>query len=223
LVVGLAAILQMTENYVLIPRIMDKAVGVSALVNIVAVLSFGALYGLVGVFLAIPMAATVQVILARLVVEGPVAEESQVDAPWTNLLEGLGILRQRVRDRLRSRESRMGIDPEQADHVIDAVDQRIERAIARVEESISKAQQASGRMPDETRAAIIERLEAATEDIEQTAELVNPIIVAAKENGDRKGRDEINQATEAIGQAVERVEAATEAAAPVRKAESSEN
>lgn len=44
--VGLAAVLQMTENYVLIPRIMDQTVGVSALVNILAVLAFGALLAL---------------------------------------------------------------------------------------------------------------------------------------------------------------------------------
>jgi predicted PurR-regulated permease PerM len=64
LVVGLAAVLQMTENYVLIPRIMDKTVGVSALVNILAVLAFGALYGFAGILIAIPMAAAIQVLLA---------------------------------------------------------------------------------------------------------------------------------------------------------------
>jgi predicted PurR-regulated permease PerM len=216
LVVGLAAILQVTENYVLIPRIMDKTVGVSALVNILAVLAFGALYGFAGIFVAIPMAATIQVVLESLVIEAPPVEESQglVGAPWASLRGRLGLLRQRVRDRLRSRESRMGIDPGQADHVIDAVDQRIEQAVARVEESISEAQGASDRMPDETRAAVLQRLEAATQEIEQTIDLVDPIVAAAKDGTDPDGRrsgaplDELSQAAGQIGQAVERVEAA---------------
>jgi predicted PurR-regulated permease PerM len=135
LVVGLAVVLQITENYVLIPRIMDKTVGISALINILAVLAFGTLYGLAGVLVAIPMAATIQVVLASVVIEAPPVHEGQgiTGAPWASLRGRLGLLRQRVRDRLRSRESRMGIDPTETDHVIDAVDQRIEQALARVD------------------------------------------------------------------------------------------
>lgn len=42
-------------------------------------------------------------------------------------------LREKARSRLRGRETRMGIDPETTDHVVHAVDQQIEEAVARVE------------------------------------------------------------------------------------------
>lgn len=52
------------ENYVLSPVVYRKTVGISALGQLVAVLFFGYHFGVVGAVLAIPLAATVQV-LAR--------------------------------------------------------------------------------------------------------------------------------------------------------------
>ena len=46
-VIGLAVLLQLIENNVLIPRIMHRTVGVNALVGLLAVLAFGTLYGIV--------------------------------------------------------------------------------------------------------------------------------------------------------------------------------
>jgi hypothetical protein len=132
-VIGFSVAVQVTENNVLIPRIMHRAVGVSALVGILAVLAFGTLYGLLGVFIAIPMTAVIQVLLESMVVEaGPVAAEDGAQNPWAGLRARLRALRQQGLIRLRSRESRMGIDPATADHVADAVDQQIEEAGAQV-------------------------------------------------------------------------------------------
>lgn len=54
---------QVLENYVLIPRIMQKRVGVSAVTVIVALLVGTELLGIIGALLAVPTAAIVQVIL----------------------------------------------------------------------------------------------------------------------------------------------------------------
>jgi predicted PurR-regulated permease PerM len=215
LVVGLATMLQLTENYVLIPRIMDAAVGVSALVNILAVLAFGALYGFIGVLVAIPMAAAIQVVLSSVVIEAPPVEESHgmtVD-PWASLRGRLALLQQRIRDRLRSRESRMGIDPAQPDHVIDAVDQGIEQALDRVEDAVSEAEVTSGRMSDEARAAVVMRVEAAIREIEKAMDLVDPSAApagAARQDDAGAGFElaELTRATGKIGRAVEQVEGA---------------
>src|SRR4029450_13639333 len=51
-----------------IPRLMIQAVGVSSLVGLVAVLAFGTLYGVLGVFLAIPLTAVLQVLLDRILI-----------------------------------------------------------------------------------------------------------------------------------------------------------
>jgi predicted PurR-regulated permease PerM len=60
-----AVFLQLCENYVLIPRIMDRVVGVNPLVTLLAVTGFGSVLGVAGGVLAIPMAAIVQLILRR--------------------------------------------------------------------------------------------------------------------------------------------------------------
>src|SRR6185295_10963293 len=121
---------------------MHHTVGVSALVGLLAVLVFGTLYGILGVLIAIPMTAVIQVLLDTMVVNAePVAERvGLVDNPWADLRVRVRSLRQQARARLRARTSRMGIDPATADHVVDDVDQQIEVAVARVETLIALAE-----------------------------------------------------------------------------------
>ncbi len=51
------------EDYLIVPRIMDRTVEVPGLVTIIAVLIGGALLGLIGALIAIPVAATVKLLL----------------------------------------------------------------------------------------------------------------------------------------------------------------
>jgi predicted PurR-regulated permease PerM len=59
---------QQVENYVLYPRIMKRSVDVSPVATIVAVLLGGALMGVLGALLAIPVAAAVQLVMLEVVV-----------------------------------------------------------------------------------------------------------------------------------------------------------
>lgn len=52
-------------NYVMVPRVMNHTVGVNPIVTLLALAAFGALFGLPGAVLAIPMAAIVQLLLDR--------------------------------------------------------------------------------------------------------------------------------------------------------------
>lgn len=58
---------QQLENYVLYPRIMKRSVDVSPAATVVAVLVGGALLGVIGALLAIPIAAAVQLMLNEVV------------------------------------------------------------------------------------------------------------------------------------------------------------
>jgi predicted PurR-regulated permease PerM len=58
---------QQFENYVLVPRVMKKTVDVSPLTTIVAALLGGALLGIVGALVAIPIAAAVQLITVEVI------------------------------------------------------------------------------------------------------------------------------------------------------------
>ena len=220
LVIGMSIVIQIAENNLLIPRIMERAVGVSALVGLLAVLAFGTLYGILGVFIAIPMAAVIQVLLESMVINRePVAPiEEIIDSPWRGLRARIWTLRQEARVRLRARETRMGIDPNTADHVIDAVDQQIEQAAERAEQIIAVAREASKPMPAEARAAIVDEIHGATETIEQAVERVESIVAAAEQSVEAPGTvtlpiAELSEATGQIGEAVERVETVVAATA----------
>ena len=60
---------QRFENHVLVPKVMERQVGVSALVVIIALLIGGSLLGVVGAILAVPTAAILQVLFLELVPE----------------------------------------------------------------------------------------------------------------------------------------------------------
>ena len=59
--------LRLFEDYVLVPRIIGRTVRVPAIVTVVSVLLGGALLGIVGALLAIPVAAAVLLIISETV------------------------------------------------------------------------------------------------------------------------------------------------------------
>jgi predicted PurR-regulated permease PerM len=59
-------VIQQVENNILVPKIMERAVGLNPLVSIIALLIGAKLFGLVGVILAIPVATATAVILSEL-------------------------------------------------------------------------------------------------------------------------------------------------------------
>jgi predicted PurR-regulated permease PerM len=59
--------LRLVEDYVLVPRIIGRVVHVPALVTVVAVLLGGALLGIIGALLTIPLAAAVLLIMRETV------------------------------------------------------------------------------------------------------------------------------------------------------------
>jgi predicted PurR-regulated permease PerM len=60
-----AAVIQQFEANILVPRVMGRSVGISPLTVFIGILVGSLLYGLPGTFVAVPIAATVQVILAH--------------------------------------------------------------------------------------------------------------------------------------------------------------
>ena len=67
LVVGVFFLAQQQfENHLLVPKLMERQVGVSAVTVIIALLIGGSLLGIVGALLAVPTAAVLQVIFDEL-------------------------------------------------------------------------------------------------------------------------------------------------------------
>ncbi|HEV2526905.1 MAG TPA: AI-2E family transporter [Thermomicrobiales bacterium] len=61
--------LQMLENWVLVPRVMRGAVGLTPLTVFIAITAGAEFYGIVGTLIAIPLAAFVQVVITALLAE----------------------------------------------------------------------------------------------------------------------------------------------------------
>jgi predicted PurR-regulated permease PerM len=57
---------QQIENYILQPTIIGKAAQVSGFTVLVSVLAFGALFGLIGAIIAVPIAAGIQIVVEEL-------------------------------------------------------------------------------------------------------------------------------------------------------------
>ncbi|MCA1647597.1 MAG: methylglyoxal synthase [Chloroflexi bacterium] len=79
-VAGYALVIQQIESNILVPRVMGRTVGVSALTVLIGILVGAALAGLPGAFLAVPLAGALQVILAHVLrIEDPSQAEEHAD------------------------------------------------------------------------------------------------------------------------------------------------
>jgi predicted PurR-regulated permease PerM len=67
LVVVFFIVQQQFENHVLVPKVMERQVGVSPVTVIVALLIGGKLLGIVGAILAVPSAGILQVLFTEIV------------------------------------------------------------------------------------------------------------------------------------------------------------
>jgi predicted PurR-regulated permease PerM len=118
-------IIQQIENIFLAPRIMDRAVGISPVVTLLAFVGFAALFGPVGGLLAIPMAAMLQV-LFRAWVDGK-------GAPVEEATAGRGLadrVRYEVRDLARDLSTHLREKEDVVSADADASEDAIEQVIA---------------------------------------------------------------------------------------------
>lgn len=96
---ALAAVvlLQQFESNFLVPRLMDRSVGVNAIVTLLGIAALSALWGLAGAILAIPLAAVAQLALDRYLFEPAEA----LELAETNGRDAASLLRYQVRELLR--------------------------------------------------------------------------------------------------------------------------
>jgi predicted PurR-regulated permease PerM len=147
LVVGALVAIQVLENNLLVPRIMDESVGVNAIVSILAITAFGILFGLGGAILAIPLAAILQILINRMIFDMPMPEEV-IAAPakeagaanrsqYTVLRLEAQALAQDVRKNVRNTNIEENGDPDEesevAEDMIEAIAQDIDGLLLQME------------------------------------------------------------------------------------------
>ena len=109
IVAGIYVVLQFVEGNVLVPIIMRNAVGISPLLILVSLLIGAAAGGFIGAFLAVPVAASLEIVLQRLqareepVAQDPSAIESEEDDDDERAGQGARPARERERPRRLTR------------------------------------------------------------------------------------------------------------------------
>jgi predicted PurR-regulated permease PerM len=121
-VLAAAAALQLVESYLLVPRVMDRTVGISPLVTLLAISAFGSVLGLAGAILAIPLAAVAQLLCDRLLLGARARAQ-----PWAGGRDRASAVRYAVQGvaldvRKRARGGRRGGGAAGSERVEDAVE-----------------------------------------------------------------------------------------------------
>ncbi len=117
-------VIQQLENNLLVPRVMSKAVGVNPFVSILAILAFSTFFGLAGAFMAIPIAAIIQLLLDRFVFErGPSGSEVPDGRDYASRLRyEAQDLAQGLRKQARVTQEGSNLTVEQIDQVMDEME-----------------------------------------------------------------------------------------------------
>jgi len=134
-------IIQFSENHLLVPRVMNKAVGVNPVVSLLAFAAFSSLFGLAGALLAIPMAVLIQILLDRTVLA---PESLTPEAPPGR--DRISVLRYEtmelvrdVRKQIRVKEGDVLEEPDEVEDAIEAIANDLDSILA-LEESSEKGQ-----------------------------------------------------------------------------------
>ena len=133
-VLAATVVIQLVENYLLVPRIMDRSVGVNPIVTILAITAFGAAMGIVGALLAIPLAALAQLLLDRYLI----GSDAQPPAPRGR--DELSALRYEaqhlaidVRQQVRHKEERAGASIDVVEDELEGMAADLDRLLAHEE------------------------------------------------------------------------------------------
>jgi predicted PurR-regulated permease PerM len=128
--------IQQFENAVLVPRIMRRAVGVNPLVTLLSLLAFASVLGIVGALIAIPIAAILQLLVRRLLLEsgdGATQEEIAGRDGASRLRYEVQQLVQDVRKQVRSKEDELEDDIDKAEDEIETIATELDTLLAELQ------------------------------------------------------------------------------------------
>ena len=115
------SVIQLLENYLLVPRVMGTAVGVNPIITLLVLATFSTLLGLPGALLAVPSAAIIQLVLNRYVLSG---HTPRWDLPAGR--DKTSALRYEVQDLIRDVRKQLRKKQNRSDEVTDQIEDSIE-------------------------------------------------------------------------------------------------
>lgn len=115
------SVIQLLENYLLVPRVMGTTVGVNPIITLLVLATFSTLLGIPGALLAVPSAAIIQLVLYRYVLSSRIQP--------MELSAGRGktsALRYEVQDLIRDLRKQLRKKQSRSDDVTDQIEDSIE-------------------------------------------------------------------------------------------------
>jgi predicted PurR-regulated permease PerM len=162
-------VIQVTENNILVPRLMGRSVGVSPVTVILAVFAFSSLLGITGAFLAVPLAAILQVLMDHLIVHAGVHASEEPDKNSTNLMASMRAQIRRLRaeglQRLRVGRGRITLTSGDSDDV----DRQVDHLLMQADHALTEAAQTASTDTAEVHTALLAEVNLA---INQAGEMV---------------------------------------------------
>ena len=131
-VIVATVIIQQLENSLLVPRVMNRTIGVRPLVTLLAMYAFGALFGVAGVLVAIPLAAIVQLLLDRFLWQRPVVNAENGRDKTSVLRYQVQDLVQDIRGQVRSKPLLATTTTDQLEDEIEAIALDLDSFLAQV-------------------------------------------------------------------------------------------
>jgi predicted PurR-regulated permease PerM len=130
-VLGVVVVIQVLENNLLVPRVMNESVGVNPIISILGIAAFGALFGLAGAILAIPLAAMLQIVFNRLFFRLPGEDEAATVAQVASGTQ------RNIASKIRLQTQELVLDVRKSARTVDGdIDGELEPEIEMIEDSI---------------------------------------------------------------------------------------
>jgi len=136
LAIGIALVIQFLENAVVVPRVMDRAVGVSPVVTLLALAVFSDLFGLLGALLAVPLAAVFQVLLDRMMLRAVSPAALEIGGR-----DKLALLRYQTQDIASDLRQQVRAKTEDMDADVDAAEEELEALLLDLDSLLAAAQE----------------------------------------------------------------------------------
>jgi predicted PurR-regulated permease PerM len=136
LAIGIAMVIQFLENAIVVPRVMDRAVGVSPVVTLLALAVFSDLFGLLGALLAVPLAAVFQVLLDRVMLRSVSPAEQDIGGR-----DKLALLRYQTQDLANDLRQQVRAKTQEMDADVDAAEEELEALLVDLDGLLAAAQE----------------------------------------------------------------------------------
>jgi hypothetical protein len=180
-------VLQMTENNILVPRLMGRSVGVSPITVILAVFAFSSLLGISGAFLAVPLAAIVQVLMDHVIVHSGFSGAEEPDVS-TNIMSTMRTRIQRLRaeglQRLRTGDGRINLSSGDRDDV----DSQVDHLLSKADQTLINAVQTASTDTPEAHTALLAEVDRAINQAGEMVEEAKTEAAAERQNGQAPGQ-----------------------------------